>query len=99
MSVVPEPSTAFDIERLLVAMRPRLHRYCARMAKVRDCRLVAGLVERHLAILVFDPGAPDKSPNISCCSTRRPATSRPSAISAASVTSSMALIIGSERNS
>jgi len=28
---VPEPSTAFDIERLLVAMRPRLHRYCARM--------------------------------------------------------------------
>ena len=62
MSVVPEPSTAFDIERLLVAMRPRLHRYCARIAKVRDCRLVAGLVERHLAILVFDPGAPDKSP-------------------------------------
>ncbi|MCK1514037.1 sigma-70 family RNA polymerase sigma factor [Bradyrhizobium sp. 190] len=31
MSVVPEPPTAFDIERLLVAMRPRLHRYCARM--------------------------------------------------------------------
>src|SRR5438552_9733210 len=31
MTVVPEPSTAFDIERLLVAMRPRLHRYCARM--------------------------------------------------------------------
>ena len=31
MSVVPEPSAAFDIERLLVAMRPRLHRYCARM--------------------------------------------------------------------
>ena len=30
MSVVPEPSTAFDIE-LLAAMRPRLHRYCARM--------------------------------------------------------------------
>jgi len=30
MSVVPE-SAAFDIERLLVAMRPRLHRYCARM--------------------------------------------------------------------
>ena len=29
MSVVPEPSAAFDIERLLVAMRPRLHRYCA----------------------------------------------------------------------
>jgi RNA polymerase sigma-70 factor (ECF subfamily) len=28
---VPEPSTVFDIERLLVAMRPRLHRYCARM--------------------------------------------------------------------
>ena len=28
---MPEPSTAFDIERLLVAMRPRLHRYCARM--------------------------------------------------------------------
>ena len=31
MSVVPEPSTAFDLEHLLVAMRPRLHRYCARM--------------------------------------------------------------------
>jgi RNA polymerase sigma-70 factor, ECF subfamily len=31
MSVVPEPSTASDIEHLLVAMRPRLHRYCARM--------------------------------------------------------------------
>jgi RNA polymerase sigma-70 factor (ECF subfamily) len=28
---VPEPSTAFDIERLLLAMRPKLHRYCARM--------------------------------------------------------------------
>ena len=49
MSVVPEPSTAFDIERLLVAMRPRLHRYCARMAKVRDCRLVGpgGAASRH----------------------------------------------------
>ena len=31
MSVVPETSAASDIERLLVAMRPRLHRYCARM--------------------------------------------------------------------
>ena len=31
MTVVPETSTASDIERLLVAMRPRLHRYCARM--------------------------------------------------------------------
>jgi RNA polymerase sigma-70 factor (ECF subfamily) len=30
MSVVPETS-AFDLERLLIAMRPRLHRYCARM--------------------------------------------------------------------
>jgi RNA polymerase sigma-70 factor, ECF subfamily len=30
MTVVHETS-AFDIERLLVAMRPRLHRYCARM--------------------------------------------------------------------
>jgi RNA polymerase sigma-70 factor, ECF subfamily len=29
--VVPEMSEAIDIERLLVAMRPRLHRYCARM--------------------------------------------------------------------
>ena len=28
---MPEPSTASEIERLLVAMRPRLHRYCARM--------------------------------------------------------------------
>src|SRR6266568_840931 len=31
MTVLPETSTAFDIERLLVAMRPKLHRYCARM--------------------------------------------------------------------
>src|SRR6185369_9786880 len=31
ISVVPEMSEAFDLERLLVAMRPRLHRYCARM--------------------------------------------------------------------
>jgi RNA polymerase sigma-70 factor, ECF subfamily len=30
MSVMPETS-ASDIERLLVAMRPKLHRYCARM--------------------------------------------------------------------
>jgi RNA polymerase sigma-70 factor (ECF subfamily) len=31
MTVVPETSNAFDIERLLAAMRPKLHRYCARM--------------------------------------------------------------------
>jgi RNA polymerase sigma-70 factor (ECF subfamily) len=31
MSVVPEPSAVFDIEPLLIAMRPKLHRYCARM--------------------------------------------------------------------
>ncbi|MCA6119809.1 sigma-70 family RNA polymerase sigma factor [Bradyrhizobium sp. WSM 1738] len=31
MTVVPETSDAADIERLLIAMRPRLHRYCARM--------------------------------------------------------------------
>src|SRR4030095_2879667 len=31
MNLVPEPSHAFDIEGLLVAMRPKLHRYCARM--------------------------------------------------------------------
>ena len=31
MTGVPETSAAFDIERLLIAMRPRLHRYCARM--------------------------------------------------------------------
>ena len=29
--MVPEASAAVDLERLLVAMRPRLHRYCARM--------------------------------------------------------------------
>jgi RNA polymerase sigma-70 factor (ECF subfamily) len=29
--VMPETSAASDIERLLIAMRPRLHRYCARM--------------------------------------------------------------------
>lgn len=28
---MPELNAGFDIERLLVAMRPRLHRYCARM--------------------------------------------------------------------
>src|SRR3954465_12052418 len=28
---MPESSTAFDIAALLVAMRPKLHRYCARM--------------------------------------------------------------------
>ena len=31
MTAVPEASAAADITRLLVAMRPRLHRYCARM--------------------------------------------------------------------
>jgi RNA polymerase sigma-70 factor, ECF subfamily len=31
MTGVPETPAVFDIERLLVAMRPRLHRYCARM--------------------------------------------------------------------
>jgi len=31
MTVAPEMPAAFDIERLLVAMRPKLHRYCARM--------------------------------------------------------------------
>ena len=31
MNVVPGTSAAFDIERLLLAMRPKLHRYCARM--------------------------------------------------------------------
>ncbi|NOJ50589.1 sigma factor, partial [Bradyrhizobium archetypum] len=31
MTVVPETSAAFDIDRLLAAMRPKLHRYCARM--------------------------------------------------------------------
>ena len=31
MTVVPEASAAAGFERLLVAMRPKLHRYCARM--------------------------------------------------------------------
>src|ERR1700690_1066117 len=31
MSSIPEVSATDNIERLLVAMRPRLHRYCARM--------------------------------------------------------------------
>ena len=31
MTVVPEHRPPPDIERLLVAMRPKLHRYCARM--------------------------------------------------------------------
>jgi RNA polymerase sigma-70 factor (ECF subfamily) len=32
MNSGPEGATAQDIQALLVAMRPRLHRYCARMA-------------------------------------------------------------------
>src|SRR6476660_6288088 len=31
MSVIPEAAPGADINSLLVAMRPRLHRYCARM--------------------------------------------------------------------
>ncbi len=31
MTEIPEASAAIDIARLLVAMRPKLHRYCARM--------------------------------------------------------------------
>jgi RNA polymerase sigma-70 factor (ECF subfamily) len=31
MKLVPDASAAPDIDALLVAMRPRLHRYCARM--------------------------------------------------------------------
>ena len=31
MTLVPEASTAADIDRLLAQMRPKLHRYCARM--------------------------------------------------------------------
>jgi RNA polymerase sigma-70 factor (ECF subfamily) len=31
MTTVPEPPSVADIESLLAAMRPRLHRYCARM--------------------------------------------------------------------
>ena len=31
MTSIPDASAAVDIERLLVAMRPKLHRYCARM--------------------------------------------------------------------
>ncbi len=31
MTVVPEASAAAELERLVVAMRPKLHRYCARM--------------------------------------------------------------------
>jgi RNA polymerase sigma-70 factor, ECF subfamily len=31
MSSFPQVATAVDLERLLVAMRPKLHRYCARM--------------------------------------------------------------------
>src|SRR3981081_4392380 len=31
MSLVPESSAAADIDGLLAGMRPRLHRYCARM--------------------------------------------------------------------
>ena len=31
MKLVPDASAAPDIDTLVVAMRPRLHRYCARM--------------------------------------------------------------------
>ena len=31
MSVIPERAPTVDIDSLLVAMRPKLHRYCARM--------------------------------------------------------------------
>ena len=31
MSVIPEGAPPVDIDSLLVAMRPKLHRYCARM--------------------------------------------------------------------
>jgi len=31
MTSLPKAPSAVDIESLLVAMRPRLHRYCARM--------------------------------------------------------------------
>src|SRR5881409_2460401 len=31
MSSLPDAQSTVDLERLLVAMRPRLHRYCARM--------------------------------------------------------------------
>ena len=31
MKLVPDASAAPDIDALVVAMRPRLHRYCARM--------------------------------------------------------------------
>jgi RNA polymerase sigma-70 factor (ECF subfamily) len=31
MKLVPDASAAPDIDALLAAMRPRLHRYCARM--------------------------------------------------------------------
>jgi hypothetical protein len=68
-------------------------------AKVRDWHLVPGLVERHPAILVFDPGAPDKSPKYFVLLDWSAGKVTTSAISATSVTSSMALIIGSERNS
>src|ERR1700691_1671926 len=33
MKLVPDPSAAPDIDALMVAMRPRLHRYCARMVR------------------------------------------------------------------
>src|ERR1700716_533662 len=31
MKLVPEPSAAADLDRLLAELRPKLHRYCARM--------------------------------------------------------------------
>src|SRR6476660_9564032 len=31
MSVIPEAAPGADINSLLIAMRPKLHRYCARM--------------------------------------------------------------------
>jgi RNA polymerase sigma-70 factor (ECF subfamily) len=42
--------------------KAEVSRYFGNYAKVSDWRLVPGLVERHPAILVFDPNEPDGAP-------------------------------------
>ena len=64
--------------------------YFGNYSKVSDWHLVPGLVEGRPAILVFDPNAPVRGRNISCCWTGPPTRSRPSGISATRPTSSTA---------
>ena len=87
------------VSRTRMRGKAEVSSYFGNYAKVSDWRLVPGLVERHPAILVFDPNVPVRGRNISCCWTGSGARSRTSGISAMQLTLSMAPIIGSEPNS